>query len=242
MYAEIKATKPWVKFGISPFGIGRPGRLEQIKGFDQYEALYADAEKWFAEGWVDYFTPQLYWKIGPPPQSYAALLYWWNTQNKAERHLWPGNYTSRVAGADGKSWPVEELIAQIWVTRAQPGATGNVHFSMKALQGESALTEALRTGAYKQPALVPSSPWLAKPSDAAPRNRSLLSRNPQIAGKFRSPRPTSPGCGWFARSIPTTGRSRSCPAAGENTNSPAATNRSRLWWCRRSIDWGRKAR
>ncbi|WP_146451760.1 glycoside hydrolase family 10 protein [Bythopirellula polymerisocia] len=161
MYRDIKAVKPWVKFGISPFGIGRPEKPPQIKGFDQYESLYADAEKWFTEGWVDYFTPQLYWKIGPPEQSYSALLYWWNSQNKAKRHLWPGNYTSRVGGADGKSWPAKEIVAQIWVTRAQEGASGNVHFSMKALQRNAGgIADALRSNAYQQPALVPASPWL----------------------------------------------------------------------------------
>ena len=166
MYKEIKQAKPWVKFGISPFGIGRPGKPPQIQGFDQHDALYADAEKWFTEGWVDYFTPQLYWKIGPPPQSFAALLYWWNTQNKANRHLWPGIYTSRVGGADGKSWPAKEIVAQIWVTRAQEGSEGNVHFSMKALQRNAGgIADALRTNAYQQPALVPASPWLASSED-----------------------------------------------------------------------------
>jgi hypothetical protein len=58
-YQAIKAEKPWVKFGISPFGIWRPGNPPQIKGFDQYEKLYADAHKWIANGWADYFAPQL---------------------------------------------------------------------------------------------------------------------------------------------------------------------------------------
>mgnify|MGYP002621517408 CR=1 FL=1 len=166
MYEDIKHAKPWVKFGISPFGIGRPGKPPQIQGFDQYTALYADAEKWFTEGWVDYFTPQLYWKIGPPQQSYSALLYWWNSQNKANRHLWPGIYTSRVGGADGKSWPAKEIVAQIWVTRAEEEANGHVHFSMKALQRNAGgIADALRKDAYQEPALVPASPWLASESE-----------------------------------------------------------------------------
>lgn len=170
MYRDIKAVKPWVKFGISPFGIGRPGKPAQIKGFDQYESLYADAEKWFTEGWVDYFTPQLYWKIGPPEQSYAALLNWWNSQNKAGRHLWPGNFTSRIGEAGGKGWPATEIIAQVWVTRAQEGASGNVHFSMKALQRNAGgIADALRSDAYQQPALVPASPWLSSPEHTPPQ-------------------------------------------------------------------------
>jgi uncharacterized lipoprotein YddW (UPF0748 family) len=169
---DIKRIKPWVKFGISPFGIGRPGKPAQIKGFDQYESLYADAEKWFTEGWVDYLTPQLYWRIGPPDQSYPALLLWWHQQNKAQRHLWPGNYTSRLLNNEKNSWPTDEVIAQIWVTRAQKGATGNVHFSMKALsRNAEGIADALIAGPYQEPALVPASPWLSEsqPPLAAPK-------------------------------------------------------------------------
>ncbi|MCX5762893.1 MAG: family 10 glycosylhydrolase, partial [Gemmatimonadetes bacterium] len=60
LYDRIHLAKPWVKFGISPFGIWRPGNPEQIKGFDAYEQLYADSKLWLEKGWVDYFTPQLY--------------------------------------------------------------------------------------------------------------------------------------------------------------------------------------
>jgi uncharacterized lipoprotein YddW (UPF0748 family) len=59
LHDTVHATKPWVRFGISPFGIWRPGYPQQIRGFDAYEKLYADARKWLREGWVDYFTPQL---------------------------------------------------------------------------------------------------------------------------------------------------------------------------------------
>ena len=166
---DIKKIKPWVKFGISPFGIGRPGKPPQIKGFDQYESLYADAEKWFKEGWVDYLTPQLYWKIGPPAQSYSALLAWWHEQNKAKRHLWPGNFTSKLLDAENKTWSADELLAQIWVTRAQEGATGNVHFSMKALsRNAGGIADALMEGPYREPALVPASPWLGEETPEHP--------------------------------------------------------------------------
>lgn len=173
MHEDVRKLKPWVKFGISPFGIGRPGKPPQIEGFDQYESLYADTQKWFQEGWVDYLTPQLYWKIGPPEQSYAALLHWWHGQNKAKRHLWPGNFTSRLMRGNDRDrkliWSSDELIAQIWVTRAQKGASGNVHFSMKALSRNAAgIADALLEGPYREPALIPESPWLAESSGEAP--------------------------------------------------------------------------
>lgn len=176
IHDDVHKIKPWVKFGISPFGIGRPGKPPQIKGFDQYESLYADAEKWFTEGWLDYLTPQLYWRIGPPAQSYAALLDWWHNQNKAERHLWPGNFTSRLLEGDRKDrrWGVDEVIAQIWVTRAQEGATGNVHFSMKALSRNArGIADELILGPYREPALIPASPWLESSADAKPEGPKM---------------------------------------------------------------------
>jgi uncharacterized lipoprotein YddW (UPF0748 family) len=171
-YREIKKEKPWVKFGVSPFGIWRPGHPEGIHGFDAYASLYADSRKWLAEGSLDYFTPQLYWKIGSSGQSYPVLLKWWRRQNKLERHLWPGNFTSRVANPDSGDWPVDEIIHQIEVTRQQPGASGNVHFSMKALlEDRGGMAEALATGPYQKPALVPASTWLGNQSPATPEAR-----------------------------------------------------------------------
>ena len=74
VYEGIKERKPWVKFGISPFGIARANTPDGVKAtFDQYEVLYADAVKWLEEGWCDYYTPQLYWPI-EGDQSYPLLL------------------------------------------------------------------------------------------------------------------------------------------------------------------------
>src|SRR5207244_4328658 len=91
MYVEVHKVKPWVKVGLSPFGIWRPGNPPGIQGFDQYAKLYADAKRWLNAGWVDYFTPQLYWPIEPEKQSYPNLLKWWAKENTKGRHLWIGN-------------------------------------------------------------------------------------------------------------------------------------------------------
>jgi uncharacterized lipoprotein YddW (UPF0748 family) len=164
--AGVHKAKPWVKFGISPFGIWRPGFPAQVKGFDSYEKLYADARKWLREGWVDYFTPQLYWPTTKVEQAYPALLGWWAGENTQGRHLWPGNFTSRAGGSGGGAFPVSELVEQIRVTREQPGATGNVHFSMKSfLVNQASMNDSLRSGPYANQALVPATPWL-KVTDA----------------------------------------------------------------------------
>lgn len=167
--AEVRAAKPWVKFGISPFGIWRPGNPPQIQGFDAYASLYADAKKWWNEGWVDYLTPQLYWKVESVGQCYPLLMQWWHQENSKSRHLWPGNYTSRVGNGSKTAWTPGEITLQIKHTRTHPGATGNVHFSMKALMNDSrGVSQALKTGPYAEPAVVPASPWLGDEPPATP--------------------------------------------------------------------------
>ena len=196
MYESVKEIKPHVLVGISPFGIWRPGHPEGIEGLDQYSALYADARKWLREGWVDYFTPQLYWRI-EGPQSYPKLLTWWSDENVKDRHLWPGNGAHNVrrdASVEParNAWKAEELINQIKLTREiVADGPGNVHFSMKCLiDNRDGLTEKLKNGVYAEPALVPESPWLgdekaAKPAVVAKQgaNGVTLNLKPARGGK-----------------------------------------------------------
>jgi uncharacterized lipoprotein YddW (UPF0748 family) len=160
VYVRIKAAKPWVKFGISPFGVWRPGNPPQIGGFDSYAELYGDSRKWLLNGWADYFTPQLYWPTFREDLSYPVLLQWWVEQNARGRHIWPGNYLDKVTGTP-TGWPAQELLDQIALTRAQRGATGNVYFSMRSFVfGRDSLPEKLVAGPYATRALVPASTWL----------------------------------------------------------------------------------
>jgi uncharacterized lipoprotein YddW (UPF0748 family) len=159
MYREVKATKSWVKVGISPFGIWRPGNPPGIEGFDQHAELYADAKLWFNQGWMDYYSPQLYWPIAREKQSFPKLLAWWTGENTHKRHLWPGLYTSKATDAKN-GWSAKEIADQIGVSREQ-NANGVVHFSMKALLNNAGgVGDAVRE-VYAEPALVPESPWLA---------------------------------------------------------------------------------
>jgi len=166
VYKEIKKAKPHVKFGISPFGIWRPGYPESIAGFDQYAVLYADAKLWFNKGWVDYFTPQIYWHISKIPQSYPVLLGWWEKENTKKRNLWPG---LTIGGGNSKEGSTE-VVNQIMVTRGMiPARPGNIFFSMKVLmKADGELSKALLEGPYKNPALIPPSPWLDSKAPAQP--------------------------------------------------------------------------
>ena len=164
LHTEIHKVKPWVKFGVSPFGIWRPGYPKQIKGLDAYDALYADARLWLREGWLDYCAPQLYWPISAKAQSYPALMQWWHEQNPKRRHLWPGNNTAKI-----DPWPAKEIISQIDLTRRHPGATGNIHWNLSALfDNRKDIATKLKSGAYAQHALPPASPWLDKHPPKSP--------------------------------------------------------------------------
>ena len=89
LHARLRQRTRPVKLGISPFGIWRPGHPASIEaGLDQHEMLYADARRWLHEGWVDYYTPQLYWPISQVAQSFPVLLGWWARNNPHDRHLY----------------------------------------------------------------------------------------------------------------------------------------------------------
>lgn len=155
IYAEIKAEKNWVKFGISPFGIWKSGVPYGVAGLSQYDELYADAKLWLNEGWIDYFTPQLYWPVDAPKQNFSALLQWWESENTHKRHLWPGLNTVEIKANDKP----REIIRQIELTRQLvPKSAGVAHWSMAGLNTQ--MLNSLKTGPYQTKALVPKSPWL----------------------------------------------------------------------------------
>jgi uncharacterized lipoprotein YddW (UPF0748 family) len=172
MYKGIHREKSWVRFGISPFGMGRPDRRPPgITGFSQYDKLYADAELWLEKGWLDYFVPQLYWPIAQTAQSYPVLLDYWISQNPQGRHMWPGLFTSRIGAAPPTlNYTPKEVIDQIALTRQRPLSTGHVHFSMVALtQNRQGISDQLRASTYPGQALVPATTWLKSDGPGTPQ-------------------------------------------------------------------------
>ncbi len=174
LHRTIHELKPWVKFGISPFGLGRPDRRPAgIAGFSQYDKIYANVELWVERGWMDYLVPQLYWPAAAKAQSFDVLLDYWARQVRGRFHLWPGLFTSSINDTP-KSWSPQEITHQVATARIQPGVSGQVHFSMVALlEDRRGISTALQTGAYAEAALVPASPWLDAVAPAAPQLRPL---------------------------------------------------------------------
>lgn len=170
LYATIHREKRWVKFGISPFGVGRPDRRPpRITGFSQYDKLYADVEGWLANGWLDYLAPQLYWRRDREQQAFGALLDYWLRENTRGRHVWPGLYTSRIDDTQ-RSWDPDEVVGQVALARARGDVRGQLHFSVGSLlQNRKGIADRLRSGPYAGSALVPASPWLDADAPPPPR-------------------------------------------------------------------------
>jgi uncharacterized lipoprotein YddW (UPF0748 family) len=152
LYRTVKATKPRVRVGISPFGIWRPGVPPTTRaGLDAYGQLFADARKWLANGWCDYMAPQLYWSIRPADQSFPVLLDWWRAQSHGTP-VWPGIATERI----GSQRPAREIIEQIALTRRDTSSPGHIHWSMKALmRNQGGIDNLLRSGPYAEKAESP---------------------------------------------------------------------------------------
>lgn len=119
--------------------------------------LYADARLWLQQGWLDYFTPQLYWNINQQPQSFPVLLAWWQQQNFQDRHLWPGLNSNKVATVQG----IDEVVNQIMFTRAlMPASAGQVFWNVRTVSDNPRFNQLLADTIYHNQALVPPSPWL----------------------------------------------------------------------------------
>lgn len=157
IHTEIKTVKPWVKFGISPFGIWKPGYPEGVVGLNQYEELYADAKLWLNEGWVDYFAPQLYWPMESKRQNFTDLLRWWASENTHNRHLWPGLNTVEVKSTNRAQEIRNQINAANKMLTQSPGV---IHWSIAGLTQNPTLLQQLKNDQYKEKALVPLSPWI----------------------------------------------------------------------------------
>lgn len=168
--SRIKAEKPHVKFGISPFGVWRnkekdPDGSETQAGVTNYDDLYADVLKWLKEGWIDYVTPQLYWNIGFKVADYTVLIDWWSKHSYG-KHLYIGQGVYRM-GEKGWENP-DELLNQVKLNRTYGEINGSMYFnSTTFLQDKQGITTKMHT-LYPYPALIPSMSWIDAKAPAAP--------------------------------------------------------------------------
>ena len=130
LYNTIKKEKPWVRFGISPFGIWRNKRTDprgsESTGLQNYDDLYADVLLWDQKGWVDYVVPQLYWSLDQAAAPSRKLVKWWN-DNIHNTDLYIGQDVKRTMdSADPKNHDRNELDTKVTLSRNLKNIGGNV--------------------------------------------------------------------------------------------------------------------
>lgn len=164
-FQTIKARKPWVQFGVSPFGVWK-NKSTDPKGSDTkagqtiYENLYADPLLWMEEEWLDYIVPQVYWSIDLEVASHEKILDWWAANSK-NTNLYIGNGPYKIRNNSDKAWDKKkELPNQLTLSRNSEAVTGNVFFSAKSLmQNNADVVKYLKKKYYKRKALSPISPF-----------------------------------------------------------------------------------
>jgi len=152
----IEGIDPSVRFGISPFGIYRPGEPAGISGLDQYAELYADPVLWKSAGWVDYLAPQLYWPTTQTAQAFEPLLDWWVELPEDGRYTFVGHALYQLDTTS--AWSVDEFREQVRLTRGRTdaGAYGNIWYNIAPLQDNtSGIRDVFRDELYPVPALPP---------------------------------------------------------------------------------------
>ncbi len=169
----IKTRKPWVQFGVSPFGVWKnnstdPRGSDTKAGQTTYEDLYADPLLWMAEGWIDYLIPQVYWSMDLPVASHRKIVDWW-ANNSTNTNLYIGNGAYKVKNNSDTAWnDKKELPNQIKLARSTDAVQGNVFFSAKSLMhGNDDVVDYLKKKYYKRSALPPISPFTSD-SSASP--------------------------------------------------------------------------
>ncbi len=165
VHDSLQAVKPFLRFGISPFGIWKNGVPAGISGLDAFSAIYCDAVTWLNRQIVDYITPQLYWPFGGG-QDYGKLMPWWSSQAQA-RHFYPGHAVFNLR--DG-NWPANELPRQIRANRGHAGVQGSIFFRAAHMRENlKGFTDSLKTNLYRYLALPPVMPWKGQTSPQPPQ-------------------------------------------------------------------------
>ena len=173
LYTAIKEVKPWVKFGVSPFGIYRNQRSDPkngsaTNGLQNYDDLYADVLLWVNKGWIDYCVPQIYWEIGNKAADYKTLITWWNRYAK-NRPLFIGEDVERtVKYPDPQNPNSHQLPAKHRLHQQMNHVNGTVLWYAKAVvDNVGNYGSVLRTSYWKTPALPPLMPFLDDKSPKA---------------------------------------------------------------------------
>lgn len=175
--AEIRAVKPHVQFGISPFAIWRNASTDPTGsptqgGVETYDDLYADTRKWVREEWIDYIVPQVYWNIGFTVADYAKLVPWWSdvvAGTDVSLYIGQANYKVAAAG-QGPPWhDPNEMSRHLTFNRDYPEVRGDIFFSAVQVR-KNALRhmDIVKAEHYGNPAFTPTPERLVAPGPRQP--------------------------------------------------------------------------
>ncbi len=177
LYDSIQQVKPWVKFGISPFGIWKNGTPSGISGMDAYSVIYGDAIAWLETKTIDYITPQLYWAFSRfgTGQDYGALADWWADQAyENDLHTYPGHglYRSSSSTFTGTLFGENEIPRQVRHNRNNEKISGSVFFrsSNVTTYSSKGFADSLKNNFYRYPALQPVMAWKDTTAPSSPEN------------------------------------------------------------------------
>ena len=179
MYETVHYIKPWVKVGISPFGIYRNRRSSPIgsntSGLQNYDDPYADVLLWIEKGWLDYCVPQLYWEMGHKAADYETLIRWWNNY-AGKRPLYIGEDVERtVKHSDLRSPYRHQQEAKFLLHQQMPNVKGTVLWYAKAVVDNTGnYASMLRSRYWRTPALQPSMPFIDKTKPSKPRKLKAI--------------------------------------------------------------------
>lgn len=157
----IMVTKPWVRFGISPFGIYRNKRStpngtgSNTTGLQNYDDLYADVKLWVKNGWIDYNMPQVYWEIGHKAADYTTLIEWW-ANNNFKQPLYIGQDVKRTMDAVMPSGD-NQLAEKMRLSRSFQTINGNCFwYGQNLAENYRGVTSNLISNYHKYPSLIPA--------------------------------------------------------------------------------------
>lgn len=176
---RLRQVKPWLKFGVAPFGIYRNQRSDPngsaTTGLQNYDDLYADVLEWVRQGWVDYNIPQIYWEIGNKAADYETLIKWWN-DHTGGRPLYVGQDVMRtVKFADPQNPQSHQMIRKYHLQRTLPNIQGSCQwYAAAVVENPGNYGEMLRQYYHKTPALQPLMPWIDNKAPGKPRKLKMV--------------------------------------------------------------------
>lgn len=166
LHETVLETKPFIKFGISPFGVWRniandPEGSNTKAGQTNYDDLYADILLWLRNDWIDYVAPQIYWEIGHPLADYETLVKWWSDHSYG-KHIYIGHGVYKAVTNVPLAWRnPNELPNQIKMLREDKNVQGSIFFSSKdILSNPNGWADSLRENYYNSPAIIPPMNWI----------------------------------------------------------------------------------